>query len=215
MQCESEMTKLIHSYLDGDLSKEDELTLRNHLEVCQKCQNHFHELSRTITLIKSTEQIESPRNFPEKIMEKLPTEKWYFKYMRFFRRHPLLTAITVLFLLFTTTILSVWNEDSELVVSKQKDLVIEGDTVIVPHEVTIEGDLFVKNGDLKINGSVEGDVTLINGKLILQDDNAIEDERLVASVTGELNHIEQLVEWLWYHIKNFFESLLALGTIMQ
>src|SRR5690625_2688669 len=102
-------------------------------------------------------------------MEKLPTEKWYFKYMRFFRIHPLLTSITVLFLLFTTKILSVWNEDSELVVSKQKDLVIEGDTVIVPHEVTIEGDLFVKNGDLKINGSVEGDVTLINGKLILQD----------------------------------------------
>src|SRR5690625_3589249 len=120
-------------------------------------------------------------------MDKLPSEKRYIRYTKKLKRHPVLLAVSVFFLLMFGTLLAIWNQDNELIVSKQEELEIIGDTVIVPKGVTIEGNLFVKNGNLKIEGTVEGDVTLVNGKLIHPvDSDDMEDHGLMAS-TGEIN----------------------------
>ncbi|MFD1173910.1 anti-sigma-W factor RsiW [Oceanobacillus picturae] len=209
MDCNHEASKLMHQYLDGDLSNEEEKKLRLHLEECEDCQKHFRELKRTITLLQSTENIEAPANFTTNVMKKLPTEKKRLKYGRWFKAHPIITAAAIFLVFMMSGIFSSWNQDSELVVSKQENLVIEGDTVIVPEDVTVEGDLLVKNGNLVIKGTIDGNVTLINGKLI---ENPIESEGLMASVgnvNGELKHVDQVFEWIWYNLKNFFRSIFA------
>lgn len=212
MECKTKHIKLMHKYLDGDLKKDEEFELRAHLETCDTCQKHFHELSRTITLIQSTEQMEVPANFSKHVMANLPTEKGHLKFVRWFKKHPGITAAAMFFLFMFGGIFSMWDKDSELVVSKQDNLIIQGDTVIVPEGVTVVGDLFVKNGNLQIDGQIDGDVTLINGKLIVNTDALDgEDELLLASasVNGEFKHIDEMIEWVWYKFKKLFENIFS------
>jgi anti-sigma factor RsiW len=197
----------MHQYLDGGLPTEEENKLRLHLEDCEACQQHFHELKRTITLIQSAESVTAPEGFTANVMNNLPAEKKRMKYMRWFKAHPVITAAAIFFILMVGGMLSMWNQNTELVVSKEEDLVIDGDTVIVPPDVVVEGDLVVRNGDLIISGTVEGNVTIINGELI---DDPLENETLMASVgeiNGEIKQVDRAFEWMWYQIKNFFRSL--------
>lgn len=204
----------MHKYLDGDLTKREEANLRVHLEDCDACQRHFHEIKRTITLIQSTEHTSVPADFTANVMKNLPTEKKRVKYMRWFKAHPVFVSAAVFFIFMFSGIFSAWNQDSELVVSKQDNLIIKGDTVIVPEGVTVSGDLIVKNGKLRIDGTVNGNVTLINGQLV---DDSIEGSGLMASVggvNGEFNQVDQLFEWIWFHLKDTVQSIFSLGQIV-
>lgn len=210
MNCNKEAIALMHKYLDGDLTKQEENSLLVHLKKCEGCQKHFHELKRTITLVQSTEQKSAPENFTKNVMKKLPTEKNRVKYKRWFKMHPVLTAAAIFFVFMFSGVFSAWNQDGELVVSKQENLVVKGDTVIVPEGVTVSGDLLVKNGDLRIEGTVDGNVTLINGDLV---DSEIKGSGLMASVgevNGELKQVDQIFEWIWFHLKDMFESIFSL-----
>ena len=210
MNCNREYARLMHQYLDGDLKQQEEAHLRRHLEGCEACQKHFHELKRTITLIQSTEHISAPENFTTNIMRKLPTEKKHVKYKRWFKAHPILTAAAIFLIFMIGSVFSTWNQDSQLVVSKQENLIIEGDTVIVPEGVTVPGDLLVKNGNLIVKGTIDGNVTIVNGKLM--DEQTLEGESLMASVgevNGELKHVDQFFEWVWYKIMSLFKGIFA------
>ncbi|WP_010529105.1 zf-HC2 domain-containing protein [Lentibacillus jeotgali] len=214
MNCSNEAVELMHKYLDHDLTLEEEQRLRRHLEDCDACQKHFHELERTIKLVQNTEKINAPADFKNNVMQSLPTEKKRVKYSRWFKAHPVLTAAAIFFIFMFGGMFSTWNQDSELVVSKQENLEIRGDTVIVPEGVTVEGDLMVKNGDLRIDGTVDGDVRLINGELIEGD--TIEGSGLMASageVNGELQQVDQMFEWLWFSLKDLVKNIFSLGHI--
>lgn len=209
MECKTQARHLMHDFLDEDITNEEETKLRKHLEVCLDCQNHFRELKRTVSLIKSVEQTSAPSDFTKKVMQKLPTEKRHVKYIRWFKMHPVWTAATIFFVFMFGGIFSMWNQDSKLTVSKQENLIIEGNTVIVPEDVTVEGDLVVKNGNLKIEGTVDGNVTLINGKLV---DDEIDGEELMASVgevNGKLETVDRIFEWIWFNIKLLFKSIFS------
>jgi len=204
MACEKKI-QLMHDYLDGQLSLVDEKDLSAHLQECESCQAHFHELSRTITLIQSTQKLNAPINFTEDVMNKLPQEKKHMKYRRWFNNHPYLATAILLLFFFIGSLFSGWDKNNKLVVSKIDNLVIEGNTVIVPEDIIVTGDLFIKNGNLKVNGQIEGNVTLVNGELLT-------DKGLSASldnISGELKHIDQALKWAWYEMNKFFEELLG------
>ncbi|MDC3417173.1 zf-HC2 domain-containing protein [Aquibacillus salsiterrae] len=204
MACKKEYVELMHKYLDREITRDEEYSLRSHLQSCEACQSHFHELKRTVTLLETTSKLQVSSNFTEKVMNHLPKENKRISYMRWFKRHPILSAAAVFFIFMFGSILSVWNQDSQLSVSKEKDLIIQGDTIIVPEGVTVEGDLVVKNGDLKVDGSINGDVVIING------------EHLMASagdVVGEIDQVNQVFEWIWYSIKGFFKEVFSLANI--
>lgn len=214
LNCTKQAIYLMHNYLDGDISKEDETRLRHHLEDCSDCQNHFHELTRALTLIKNNDEVEAPPDFTEKVMKQLPTEKKHVKYMRWFKVHPIVTAAAIIFIFMFSGMFSAWNQDTKLTVSKQEDLIIQGDMVIVPENVVVDDDLIVKNGSLRIDGTVEGDVTLINGKLIQADNSDLDNEELVASVggvNGEFENVDRMLEWIWFQTKSLFKSILLLN----
>ncbi|OEH53949.1 anti-sigma factor [Oceanobacillus sp. E9] len=212
MSCNKDYLNLMHIYLDGDISREDESRLRRHLEDCESCQKHFHELNRTITLMCSAERVEAPEGFTENVMENLPSEKKTVKYRRWFKLHPMWTAAAIFLVLMAGGMISTWTQSTDqLVVSAQNELIVEGDTVIVPAGVTVPGDVLVKNGDLLLLGTVDGDVTIFNGK-ILDNDAEMNGEGLMASVggvNGELETIDRLFEWIWYNIKNFFKGVFS------
>jgi anti-sigma factor RsiW len=200
----------MHQYLDKNLKKEDELRLQRHLEDCESCQQHFHELKRTITLIQSAERFEAPANFAANVMKNLPTEKKSVRYTRWFKMHPMFTAAAIFFVLMLGGLLSSWDQDNQLVVSKQENLIVEGDTVIVPEGETVEGDLLVKNGNLIIYGTVDGNVTLVNGELI--EDSPLDSSGLMASVgevNGEFETVDRVFGWIWYKIKSFAKTIFS------
>lgn len=206
------MIRLMHKYLDGDLVKTEEVELQKHLENCEVCQEHFHELKRTITLIQSAERFEAPVNFTANVMQNLPTEKKRVRYLRWFKMHPMITAAAIFFLLMFTGAMTSFEQDNQLVVSKQDNLVIEGDTVIVPEGEVVKGDLLVKNGNLIIYGTVDGNVTLVNGKLI--EDNPLDNSGLLASVgevNGEFETVDKAFEWIWYKVKSFAKTVFSFG----
>lgn len=202
MACEDKK-KLMHDYLDGQLTTKDDKILNGHLQECEDCQNHFHELSRTITLIQSHRKLNAPNNFTENVMSSLPEEKKHMKYRRWFINHPYIAIAVIISFFFIGSLFSGWNKGNELVVSKTDNLVIEGNTVIVPEDIVLIGDLFIKNGDLKVNGQIKGDVTLVNGELLTDQDLSAS----VDNISGELKYIDQALKWAWYEMSNFLSDL--------
>lgn len=198
MDCNREIVGLMHKYLDGELIKQDEVKLRSHLQECVACQKYFHELTRTVTLLKNSNDVQPPSDFTAKVMAQLPKEKKRLSYRRWLKSHPLITAAAIFFFFMFGSIFSIWDQDGQLSVSKDRNVIIKEDTVIVPKDVTITGDLVVKNGNLKIDGEVNGNVVLINGEHLRAS---------AGSVTGEIEQVNQVFEWIWYHTKKISKSV--------
>jgi anti-sigma factor RsiW len=197
LKCPAEMVLYMHEYLDDEISAEDEKVLREHLQSCKDCLEHFHELRKTIALVQSTSHIQAPSNFTASVMAKLPKEKRKVGFQRWIRQHPLFTAASLFLVLMMGSLFSTWEEDHQFSVSKQPNLVVRNDTVIVPEGEVVKGDVVVKNGKLQIEGQVEGDVTVINGEVI----NGKQYLASAGQVTGEIKEVNALFDWMWYHIK--------------
>ncbi|WP_433956662.1 zf-HC2 domain-containing protein [Cytobacillus horneckiae] len=200
MKCNEEIIHYMHEYLDEEISDEHKQELRAHLHECKDCAEHFHELKRTIALVQSTSHFQAPSNFTENVMAKLPKEKKKVGMQRWFRHHPMLTAASLFIILMTGSLLSTWNEDQQLSVSKQPNLVVDNDTVIVPEGEVVKGDVTVKNGNLQIDGEVEGNVTVINGEKYLAS---------AGHVSGDIEEVNAIFDWLWYHIKSTAKNVVS------
>ncbi|MBS4210015.1 anti-sigma factor [Bacillus sp. FJAT-50079] len=186
------MILYMQDYFDNDLSQRNEQVLKEHLQSCPDCQKHFQELKRTIANIKSTSHIEVPNGFTANVMARLPKEKSSVSIKRWFRHHPLLAAASLFLILMAGSMFNVWNDDQKFSVTMQENLVVENGTVIVPEGKIVEGDITVKNGNLRIEGEVHGNVTIINGERYLAT---------AGNVTGDIEEINEMFEWFWYKIK--------------
>ena len=201
--CPEEIIEFMHDYLDGDLNRENEETLKHHLQECTECQHHFHELKKAIAFVQSTSHISAPANFTDNVMAGLPKEKKKVGVQRWFRHHPLLTAAALFLFFMTGSFLTSWNDDQDFSFTKNAKLVVKDHTVVVPEGEVVKGDLTVRNGDVKIEGKVAGDVTVINGKQYLAS---------AGSVTGDIHEIDEAFEWLWYQIKKGAKDTLDWGN---
>ncbi|MNH35197.1 Anti-sigma-W factor RsiW [compost metagenome] len=90
-------------------------------------------------------------------------------------------------------------DDQHFSVTKQPNLVVDGQTVIVPEGEVVKGDIVVKNGDLIVEGEVDGNVTVINGQYMASS----------AVVSGRIEEIDEVFEWLWYTIKNSVKTAMT------
>ncbi|UII56120.1 anti-sigma factor [Cytobacillus spongiae] len=192
MKCPEEIIEYMHEYLDEEITADHEKELRKHIQTCEECRHYFFEMEKAIALVQSTSHIQAPSDFTSNVMAKLPKEKRKVGVQRWFRHHPLLTAASLFIILMSGSILSTWNEEHQFSVSKQPNLVVQNDTVIVPEGEVIKGDVVVKNGIIKIEGQVDGNVTVINGEQYLAS---------AGHVTGEIKEVNAVFEWLWYHMK--------------
>lgn len=198
LNCHEDIIEYMHDYLDEDITSEHQEILRNHLQTCSECREYFHEMKKAVALVQSTSHIKAPDDFTARVMAQLPKEKKQVGAKRWFKQHPLLTAASLFVLLMTGSVFSTYNEDHQFSVSKQPNLIVEGETVIVPEGKTVEGDIVVQNGDIRIEGQVDGDVTVINGQQYMA---------AAGNVTGQIQEINQVFEWLWFKIKHTVKSI--------
>nr|WP_106781763.1 zf-HC2 domain-containing protein [Lysinibacillus timonensis] len=195
--CPQKFVDYMHEYLDGDITREHEQELKQHLRSCPSCQQHMHELSDTVAFVKSAAHITAPPNFENETMNRLPKVKNRVGIQRWFRQHPFIVAAAV-FLLFMSASLMGSYSDDEFTVTAYPNLVVNGQTVVVPEGEVIQGDILVKNGDIVIEGEVEGNVTVINGEYMAS----------TAVISGEIEVIDESFEWLWYEIKSIANNFI-------
>lgn len=192
MKCDEEIVELMHEYLDEEIDPENEMILREHLKSCKECETLFNEYKKTIAVVKGTSRMQAPPNFTAKVMSSLPKEKRKVSMQRWLRNHPLIAAASLFLVLMTGSVFSTWNQDREFSVSKQENLVVQNGTVIVPEGEVVKGDVIVRNGELRIEGEVQGDVTVINGEQYLAS---------AGHVTGQIEEVNEVFDWIWYHMK--------------
>lgn len=195
--CPDHIVQYMHEYLDGDINREHEQELKTYLRNCEDCQKHMQELTSAIAFVKSAAVIAAPSNFVEQVMNNLPKRKLSSGVQRWLRRHPIWVAAAMFCILMSATLFSGYKNDQQFSFTKQPNLQVEGQTVIVPKGKTIKGDIVVKNGDIVVNGEVEGDITVINGKYMAS----------TANVTGQIEVVDEAFEWLWYKIKSSAKSV--------
>lgn len=190
--CPEKIVTYMHEYLDGDINTTHEEEMKQHLHSCESCQTHLKELKNVVHLLQTLPTVQIPLGFKERVMEKLPKPKLKMKETHWLRKYPLLIAAAIFAIFMSASLLSGFNNSDEFAVTEHEALVVEGSKVTVPIGETIDGDLVVKNGDLTIDGKVNGDVTVVNGKYMAS----------TANVTGEIEEIDETFEWLWYSIKD-------------
>lgn len=201
LKCPAEIISYMHDYLDDDISVEHENVLREHINNCMECKTHFHQLKKTIALVQSTAHIKAPKDFTANVMAMLPKDekKHRWKLKHWFMSHPVLTAVSMFLVLMGGSLLSVWSGEQQFSVSKQPNLIVNNNTVIVPEGEIVKGDVVVKNGTLKIEGEVDGNVTIINGE---------QYRASAGNVTGDIEEINEVFEWIWYHVKSTGKDML-------
>lgn len=196
--CREPIIHLMHAYLDGDISREDEQMLQKHLAACEHCREMMDELKMSALFLKEAAPIQAPEGFVSDVMARLPKEKKQAGFQRLLRRHPLVAAAALFLLLMSATLFSSYSNNQQFSFTKQPNLVVEGETVVVPAGEVVKGDLVVKNGNLRIEGEVDGDVTVIRGTKYMAS---------TAVVTGKSEEIDQAFDWLWYKIKSTVKDI--------
>lgn len=200
--CPEHIIEYMHEYLDDDIEPEHEQVLKEHLHTCADCRKHFQELKKTVALVQGTSQMKAPDDLTERILAALPGEKKKVGMKRWFSRHPILTAAAIFIYLMAMSTASVWNQNNNFSVTKHEGIIIEDNTTaIIPEGEVIQGNVVVRNGNIRIEGKVDGNVTVINGEKYMA---------AAGEVTGEIEEINALFEWLWFNIKEFFKETLDL-----
>jgi anti-sigma factor RsiW len=197
--CSEQIVDLMHEYLDEEIDPNKEIILREHLQSCKECETIFNDLKKTIAFVKSISNMQAPADFTANVLSRLPKEKKKVWLGRWLKNHPLLSAASLFFILMMGTVFSTWNQDREFSVSKQKNLVVKNNTVIVPKGEIVKGDVIVRNGKLKIEGEIKGDVTVINGEKYLAS---------AGHVTGQIEEVNEVFDWVWYHMKKISQDVI-------
>ncbi|MEK4487670.1 zf-HC2 domain-containing protein [Psychrobacillus sp. FSL H8-0484] len=198
--CPERIVHFMHEYLDGEISREHELELKSHLQSCVDCQKHMHELSDVVAFIKGAAHIEAPNAFTHSVMARLPKEKSHAGVSRWLRHHPVLTAAALFFLFMSSALFTNFNDEQQFSFTKQANVIVEGETVIVPEGQVVKGDLVVKNGNVRIDGELDGNLTIINGSKYMAS---------TAVITGKTEEINKVFDWLWFQIKDGAKEVMS------
>lgn len=198
--CPERIVHFMHEYLDGEISREHELELKSHLQSCEACQAHMHELSDVVAFVKGAAHIEAPNDFSHSVIARLPKEKSHAGVSKWLRRHPVLAAAAMFLLLMSSALFTNFNDEQQFSFTKQENVVVEGETVIIPEGQVVKGDLVVRNGDVRIDGELDGNLTIINGSAYMAS---------TANVTGTSEEINEVFDWLWYKIKDGAKEVIS------
>ncbi len=199
MKCK-EAIIFIHEYMDGDLNEQGRTELRQHLTDCIACRQRMDQYTRTTALIRSMPRTKVPEHLTNSIMQALPGTSKRTAWTRWVRQHPAVTAAVLFIAVMLMSLVSMWDGDNRLMVrgNDLDQLVITKDQVIVPEGHTINGDLYVENGRLVVEGQVNGNLVVVDGQLNLAS---------TALIGGEHSEINQTIDWLWFKMGEWMEAV--------
>lgn len=192
-----EALPLMHEYLDGDLDGSEAVELKKHLVACPSCNRLFKQMEQTEAMVRMLPEGLVPSGLTARIMSRIPQEKKRTGWFNWVKAHPAVSVASVFVLVMISSFLSLWNEDQDMVVkgANLDQVVIRGDTVIVPQGHTVQGDLMVKRGKIQVDGNVEGDLTVIDGSYNLAS---------TAYISGHVTKVDETLEWIWYKVNEVF-----------
>lgn len=201
----------MHDYLDGELPREDIVELKRHLLSCPACRSRFEQLEQTESAMfrsiaapsaESGYDKNASEQLTNRIMQQLPLKKGKTRngFVRFIYRYPGVTAAAVFLLVMLGSFLTLWEEDAKLVVAGEdlQNVIIQGNTVIVPEDVHLTGNLTVENGRAEVLGEIDGNVTVIDGTLNLAS---------TGHIAGQSRTIDQALDWFWFKVTQTFGGL--------
>ncbi len=200
MACSQVKHYLIHRVLDEEATEQEFHELEYHVAECLSCKNDYQAFKLIDTTLSQHELPEVSDDFTDRVMARLPKKKEP-AFLIWFRAHPLLVSAACFVILMLGYVFSLGQEHAfhaEIVKGNGTLKYAGSHTVIVPKNETIKGDLVVKNGDVKINGKVEGNVILVNSHSLMAS---------AGEVTGHVQEVHRVVGWVWYQIKTFFQQL--------
>ncbi|WP_048601018.1 zf-HC2 domain-containing protein [Rubeoparvulum massiliense] len=205
LTCE-QVHRMMHQYLDGDLPEAEQVLLRRHLQTCTTCEAHLRQLEKTIALVRSIPQPRVSEDFTERLMQQLPQPKRKRNWQSRFKQHPILAAAAIFFLLMAGSTFGTWYErDPQFQVTTDNmanlellEVDKENHIIRIPAGTKLNGNILVQNGTVEVEGEVAGDVVVIDGKMVLAS---------TASITGNAEQIDQIFEWVWYHMKNTWKKV--------
>lgn len=204
----------IQDYLDGELNADEKLALKLHLSDCKNCQKQYKEAEEVEAMVKYNMQ--ASNNFPkrseqdiqaltDKIMQGIPmneTRKSKKRFVKWIYKYPAITAAAVFVLVMLTSLAASYGQQSNITISASQDdlslVKISGNTVTVPEGTHLTGDLLIENGIIEIKGAVDGNVTVIDGQLVMAS---------TGYIAGQSKTIDQALDWLWYKISSSVTSL--------
>jgi anti-sigma factor RsiW len=190
-----------HDYLDGDLAQEDIKLLQGHLLQCPSCQTNLEALSRTDALLKALPKEAAPLKLGECIMNSLPKQRRPSAMTSWVRRHPAVSAAAIFMVVMLSSFVAMWNQEQELSVTGPdlEHIIFEGNKVIVPEGQKVNGNLTVVNGTVEVRGDLDGNLTVIDGRLL--------PLASTAHIAGEIKTIDRALDWFWYKVSSFFGTL--------
>jgi hypothetical protein len=190
----------MHDYLDGDLSDDKQPELRLHLDMCQRCSDHFKQLQKLLAVIgyESETELKAESDLCQQIMHNLPKVRLLKRLLLWLRIHPIRSFASACGIVMFGAWMMTWDFDPKLVVKipDQDSVVINGHHVKIPQHTIIHGDVFVGNGKIDVSGHVEGDLIIMNGEYKLSPQ---------ASVKGSIHEIDYAYERWMLQMKNWMD----------
>jgi anti-sigma factor RsiW len=198
MDCK-EALSFIHEHFDGTLQPAQSATLLSHLESCDECRNRFHSIEKTEAMVHALARTEAPAQLTAKIMLSLPPVHCAPSSVQWVRRHPAVSVVAAMVIILLGSMIVFWHPDAQLTVRGDdlSSVIIENNRVIVPSGAVMHGNLEVHHGDVLVDGEVEGNLIIIDGKI---------DEASQAHITGEIKQVDRTFDWLWYKISQWFAA---------
>lgn len=214
MECK-DAKRYIHHYLDGDLSADNGAHLKAHLAGCEDCKLQYKQIEEVdamvnfnmhSTIIRPERTEQDINALTERIMKAVPINKPRRSKKRFVQwlyRYPAITAAALFVVVMFASLAASYGQQSNVVVSaSQEDLQlvqISGNTIIIPEGTHLTGDILVENGIIEIKGAVDGNVTVIDGQLVMAS---------TGHIAGQSKTIDQALDWLWYKISSSVTNLI-------
>lgn len=197
MNCK-EAVSWIHDYLDGELDIDTQVKLDAHLRDCMACREHYRQLEATENRIRMLRLVDAP-DMSDRIMAALPAPQKSRSVMNWLKRHPALTASVLFLVVMFSSLATLWNSNEQLTISTSEydKIIVEGNRVIVPAGETINGDLVVENGEIIVEGKVNGNLVVIDGTYTAS----------TANIGGRITIVNRMFDWIWYKIAGLFGTV--------
>lgn len=167
MVCKDAQIAMHHVFDQQDGMLTEDLSL--HLRSCASCSQHMQTLETTIHSLHELEWLEAPDSITTYVMQQIRQDSshrpLFWQSHRF--RKATVAAAVVCFAFVGGVWWSAPGQFSVINASPDAKLSITHNKVIIPSGAEYRGDLTISNGDVIVHGKVDGNVTALNGHVIL------------------------------------------------
>ncbi|WP_114571389.1 anti-sigma factor [Exiguobacterium flavidum] len=194
----------IHEYLDEQQPPEDWKAFEREMQEADAMEE-FEEYRLLDAEIRALPAPRLSADFTSRVLARLPEQAetptpLLRKPSRFgskMKQYPLLAAASIFCLLSLGSLGGYFSQEKhDLSYTNVPGLMAQNGEVVVPAGVTVDQDLYVEGGNVRIEGVVNGDVTTVDGDAYLAS---------AGRVNGKIQEIDQLFERVWYGVKRIFE----------